>query len=66
MNWSEVGTRAVLTFVQAFLAVLLVDGINGIDSLTDLQAPAIAAVAALLSFVYRVVKEYQASKGWEE
>ena len=66
MNWREVGTRALLTFVQAFLAVLLVDGINGIDSVTDLQAPAIAAVAALLSFAYRVVKEYQASKGWEE
>ena len=66
MNWREVGTRALLTFVQAFLAVLLVDGINGIDSVTDLQAPAVAAVAALLSFVYRVVKEYQSSKGWEE
>ena len=66
MNWKEVGTRAVLTFVQAFLAVLLVDGINGIDSVTDLQAPVIAAVAALLSFVYRVVKEYQSSKGWGE
>lgn len=66
MNWREVGTRAVLTFVQAFLAVLLVDGINGVDNVNDLQAPAIAAVAALLSFVYRVVKEYQSSKGWEE
>lgn len=66
MNWGEVLTRALLTFVQAFLAVLLVDGINGIDSVTDLQAPAIAAVAALLSFAYRVVKEYQSSKGWEE
>lgn len=66
MNWNEVITRAVLTFVQAFLAVLLVSGIDGVDSLTDLQAPAIAAVAALLSFAYRVVKEYQSSKGWEE
>jgi Putative lactococcus lactis phage r1t holin len=66
MNWREVSTRAVLTFVQAFLAVLLVDGINGVDSVTDLQAPAIAAVAALLSFIYRVVKEYQSSKGWED
>lgn len=66
MNWKEVLTRASLTFVQAFLAVLLVDGINGVDNVTDLQAPAIAAVAALLSFAYRVVKEYQASKGWED
>ena len=66
MNWGEVLTRALLTFVQAFLAVLLVDGINGVDSITDLQAPAVAAVAALLSFAYRVVKEYQAKKGWED
>jgi hypothetical protein len=66
MNWSEVLTRAALTFVQAFLAVFLVEGIDGVDSVTDLQAPAIAAVAALLSFVYRVVKEYQTSKGWED
>lgn len=66
MNWGEVLTRAALTFVQAFLAVFLVEGIDGVDSVTDLQAPAIAAVAALLSFVYRVVKEYQTSKGWEE
>jgi hypothetical protein len=66
MNWSEVLTRAALTFVQAFLAVFLVEGIDGVDSVTDLQAPAIAAVAALLSFVYRVVKEYQSSKGWED
>ena len=66
MNWREVGTRALLTFVQAFLAVLLVDGINGVDNVNDLQAPAIAALAALLSFAYRVVREYQSSKGWEE
>ena len=66
MNWREIGTRALLTFVQAFLAVLLVSGIDGVDSLTDLQAPAIAAVAALLSFAYRVVKEYQSKKGWED
>lgn len=66
MNWREIITRAALTFVQAFLAVLLVDGLNGIDGWQDLQAPVIAAVAALLSMLYRVVREYQASKGWEE
>ena len=66
MNWGEISTRAVLTFVQAFLAVLLVEGIDGVGSVTDLQAPIIAAVAALLSMLYRVVREYQASKGWEE
>ena len=66
MNWKEVGTRAVLTFVQAFLAVMLVDGFNGVDGWTDLQPAVIAAVAALLSMLYRVVREYQSSKGWEE
>lgn len=66
MNWREVGTRALLTFVQAFLAVLLVDGLNGIDDWTDVQPAVIAAVAALLSMLYRVVREYQSSKGWEE
>lgn len=66
MNWGEIGTRAALTFVQAFLAVFLVNGLDGVDSVTDLQAPAIAAVAALLSFAYRVIKEYQAKRGWED
>ena len=66
MNWKEVGTRAVLTFVQAFLAVLLVDGLNGIDNWDAVQPAIIAAIAALLSMLYRVVREYQASKGWED
>ena len=43
MNWREVVTRAVLTFVQAFLAVLLVDGVSGIDNIEDVQAPIVAA-----------------------
>jgi len=66
MNWKEIGTRAVLTFVQAFLAVLLVDGLNGIDNWDAVQPAIIAAIAALLSMLYRVVREYQASKGWED
>jgi uncharacterized membrane protein YgaE (UPF0421/DUF939 family) len=66
MNWREVGTRALLTFIQAFLAVLLVDGLNDIDSWDAVQPAIIAAVAALLSMLYRVVREYQASKGWED
>ena len=66
MNWKEVGTRAVLTFVQAFLAVLLVDGVSGIDSAEDVQAPIVAGIAAVLSLVYNIVKQYQAQKGWSE
>ena len=65
MNWKEVGTRAVLTFVQAFLAVVMVEGIDGVKSADDLQPALIAGVAALLSMIYRVVREYQASKGYD-
>lgn len=66
MNWREVATRAILTFVQAFLAVLLVDGVSGIDGVEDVQAPIVAGIAAVLSLVYNVVKQYQAQKGWSE
>ncbi len=44
MNWREVGTRALLTFVQAFLAVLLVDGLNGLDDWEAVQPAVIAAL----------------------
>lgn len=66
MNWREVVTRAVLTFVQAFLAVLLVDGVSGVDAPEDLMAPVVAGIAAVLSVVYNIVRQYQASKGWED
>jgi hypothetical protein len=66
MNWREIITRAALTFVQAFLAVLLVDGIAGIDNPTDLAAPLVAGLAAVLSLTYNMVRQYQAQKGWEE
>jgi len=65
MNWKEIGTRVVLTFVQAFLAVLLVDGISGVGEPADLAAPVVAGIAATLSLVYNIVRQYQASKGWE-
>jgi hypothetical protein len=66
MNWREVVTRAVLTFVQSFLAVLLVDGVAGVDQAEDLMAPVVAGIAAVLSLVYNIVRQYQAQKGWEE
>lgn len=66
MNWHEVGTRAVLTFVQAFLAVILVTGVDSVTSFEDAKPALIAAVAALLSMIYRVVREYSASKGYDE
>ena len=66
MNWREVFTRAALTFVQAFLAVLLVDGIAGIDEPGDVAAPLVAGLAAVLSLAYNMVRQYQAQKGWDE
>jgi len=66
MNWREIFTRAALTFIQAFLAVLLVDGIAGIDEPADVAAPFVAGIAAVLSLTYNMVRQYQASKGWSE
>jgi len=66
VNWREVVTRAVLTFVQSFLAVLLVDGVAGVDQAEDLMAPVVAGIAAVLSLVYNIVRQYQAQKGWSE
>lgn len=66
MNWRTIGTRALLTFVQSFLAVLLVDGVAGVDAVEDLTAPLVAGLAAVLSLVYNITREYQASRGWSE
>jgi hypothetical protein len=52
VNWRQVVTRAVLTFLQAFLAVLIVTGIENVNSWDTLKPAVVAAVAALLSFVY--------------
>jgi hypothetical protein len=65
VNWREIGTRALLTFVQAFLAVIMVQGVDSVSSFEDVKPALIAAVAALLSMVYRVVREYQSSKGYD-
>lgn len=63
MNWRQVITRAVLTFIQAFLAVVIVTGVNNINSWDTLKPAVVAAVASLFSFVYNMVKEYNSSKG---
>ena len=62
MNWKNVITRAVLTFLQAFLAVIIVTGIENVDSWETLKPAVVAAVAALLSFAYNVVKELSAKE----
>jgi len=63
MNWKNVITRAVLTFLQAFLAVLIVTGIENVDSWETLKPAVVAAVAALLSFVYNVVNQMVKKEG---
>lgn len=60
-NWKDIASRAALTFVQAFLAVVLATGIDHINSWSDVKPAVIAAVAALLSFVFNVVKQYNAN-----
>ena len=63
MDWKNIITRAVLTFLQAFLAVLIVTGIENVDSWDTLKPAVVAAVAALLSFVYNLVKQLAAKEG---
>ena len=63
MNWRQVITRAVLTFLQAFLAVIIVTGVENLGSWDSLKPAIVAAVAALLSFVYNIVKELSAKEG---
>ena len=63
MGWKNIVTRAVLTFLQAFLAVLIVTGIENVDSWDTLKPAVVAAVAALLSFVYNLVKQLAAKEG---
>jgi len=57
VDWKNIFTRAVLTFLQAGLAVLVVTGVENLDSWGALKPAGVAAVAALLSFVYNVVNQ---------
>jgi hypothetical protein len=63
MNWRNIIVRGLLTFVQAFLAVIIVTGVENLGSWDSLKPAVVASVAALLSFVYNVVKEYAAKEG---
>jgi len=63
MNWKSIITRGVLTFLQAFLAVIIVTGVENLGSWDSLKPAVVAAVAALLSFAYNIVKELSAKAG---
>jgi hypothetical protein len=58
MNWRSVITRAIVTFLEALIAVVLVTGVENIHSLESLEPALEASIAALLSFIYNIVKEY--------
>lgn len=62
-NWKDIASRAALTFLQAFLAVVLATGVDNLNSWDDVKPAVIAAVAALLSFVFNIVKQYNPNKG---
>jgi peptidoglycan/LPS O-acetylase OafA/YrhL len=63
MDWKNIFIRAVLTFLQAGLAVLVVTGVENLDSWDSLKPAGVAAVAALLSFVYNVVNQMVKKEG---
>ena len=63
MNWRNIIVRGLLTFVQAFLAVIIVTGVENLGSWDSLKPAVVAAVAALLSFAYNIVKELSAKAG---
>jgi hypothetical protein len=63
MNWKSIITRGVLTFLQAFLAVIIVTGVENLGSWDSLKPAVVAAVAALLSFVYNIVNQMVKKEG---
>jgi len=63
VDWKNIFIRAVLTFLQAGLAVLVVTGVENLDSWGALKPAGVAAVAALLSFVYNVVNQMVKKEG---
>ncbi len=63
MDWRQIITRAALTFLQAFLAVLIVTGVENIGSWEALKPAGVAGVAALLSFVYNIVNQMMKKEG---
>ena len=58
MNWKDIGKRMLLTFVQAFVAVILVTGVENINGIEDAKPAIVAGVAALLSAAYNMTKQY--------
>ncbi len=69
MNWKDIAVRAVKTFVQSFVAILLASQIGSLADLlnpTLLDQAAVAGVAALLSFVQNVLNSIDVSPKGDE
>jgi hypothetical protein len=63
MNWNDIIRRMILTFVQALLAVIIVTGVENINSWDTLKPAVVAGVAALLSAIYNTTKQMTAKEG---
>lgn len=56
IDWKDILVRAVKTFVQAFLAVI-VAGLLTVDSIEALKALTVAGLAAGISAIQNWIKE---------
>lgn len=56
INWKDIGVRALKTFIQAFLAVI-VAGLVAVDSVEALKALTVAGLAAGISALQNWIKE---------
>lgn len=56
VNYKDIGIRALKTFVQSFLAVVVV-GLTAVDSLDALIALIVAGLAAGISATWNWIKE---------
>ena len=59
MDWKDIGTRALKTFVQALLSAVTVAAVLDYDVAT-IKAGVIAAVAAGLSVVWNALLQWSA------
>ena len=60
MNWKDIGVRAGRTFLQAFIAVIVMTEISSVADLVDpslLDQAAVAGIAAALSFAQSVLAD---------
>lgn len=55
-NWKDIGERALKTFLQAFIAVVLL-GMTSVVDWESGKALALAALAAGISAVWNFIKE---------